>query len=83
MEHFEKLFSDPNRNENDQNEELQIDEPNDEIENLIFNSEITEDEVLMAVKHLKRGKSAGQDDLLPKFFYRMYRNTVTHINAFV
>ena len=67
MEHFESLFSDPNRNENDQNEELQIEEPNDEIENLIFNSEITEDEVLVAVKHLKRGQSAGPDDLLPEF----------------
>ena len=42
-------------------EELEIDEPDDEIENLIFNSEITDDKILTAVQSLKTGKSPGPD----------------------
>ena len=50
--------------------ELEIDAPDDEIEFLIFSSEITDDEILAAIKHLKVGKSAGPDNLIPEFFKR-------------
>ena len=92
LEHFESLFSDPNRNENDNIEELQIDEPNDEIKQLIFNGDITEDEVLVAIKNLKRGKSAGPDEFflsnVLNFYYPSlltysidYLNMVVSLNA--
>ena len=48
--------------------ELEIDAPDDEIEFLIFSSEITDDEILAAIKHLKVGKSAGPDNLIREFF---------------
>ena len=45
-----------------------MDEPDDEIEYLILNERISDDEMLHAVKHLKKGKSAGPYGILPEFF---------------
>ncbi|WAR14475.1 hypothetical protein MAR_004580, partial [Mya arenaria] len=39
-----------------------------DIEDCIFNSHITEEEVLLSVKSLKDGKAAGEDYLPPEFF---------------
>lgn len=39
-----------------------------EIEDIIFNSEISDDEILRAVKGLKSGTSGGEDNLIPEFF---------------
>ena len=49
-------------------EALEIEEPDDEIEYLIFNSEITNDEILNAVKSLKIGKSPGPDGIFAELF---------------
>ena len=47
---------------------IEIDEPDDEIENLIFNSEITDDEIMFAVKSLRAGKVPEPDELIPEMF---------------
>ena len=51
--HFENLFANPDNNE--AYEDIEIDEPDNEIEELIFNSEITDDEIVFAVKSLIAG----------------------------
>ena len=73
--HFENLFANPD--EHDAFEDIEIEEPDIEIEELIFNSEITDDEIVFAVKSLKTGKSPGTDGIIPeitinilKLFYR-------------
>ena len=38
------------------------------IEEFIFNSEITDEEILHSVKLLRRGKSPGEDNIIPEFF---------------
>lgn len=84
MDHFENLFSDAKINENDKIEDLQIDQPNDEIENLIFNGEISEDESLKALKKWKEKNQQGQIGfcpsslsnlaiLLPYLFKRLFK----------
>lgn len=40
-----------------------------EIEDIIFNSEISDDEILRAVKGLKSGTSGGEDNLIPEFLF--------------
>ena len=54
--------------DNENPEALEIEEPDDEIEYLIFNSEITNDEILNAVKSLKIGISPGPDGLFAELF---------------
>ena len=66
LKHFENLFANPD--ENNEFDDLQIVEPDSEIEELIFNSEITDDEILFAVKSMKAGKSPGPDGILPEMF---------------
>ena len=40
----------------------------DEIEDFIFNTEITEDEIRLAMNKFRKGKKPGPDCLLPEFF---------------
>ena len=40
----------------------------DELEDIVFNSAIIDEEIIKAIKSLKRGKSSGQDELIPEFF---------------
>ena len=69
VKHFEKLFQDrPNPESNDENQDLdnnQYDVTKGELEDIVFNSDITDKETLKA---MKRGKSAGIDELIPEFF---------------
>ena len=64
--YFQALFTAVDDNEIP--EALEIEEPDDEIEYLIFNSEITNDEILNAVKSLKIGISPGPDGLFAELF---------------
>ena len=68
LNHFEKLFSSDSLDDPELLRNIEVDEPDDEIEYLIFNERISDDEILHAVKHLKKGKSAGPDGILPEFF---------------
>ena len=76
LTHFENLFANPD--ENDAFEDIEIEEPDNEIEELIFNSEILDDEIfnseimddeiVFAVKSLKAGKSPGPDGIISEMF---------------
>ena len=66
LTHFENLFA--SEGDEDSNDNIEIDEPDDEIENLIFNSEITDDEIMYAVKSLRADKAPGPDELIPEMF---------------
>ncbi|MEW8547342.1 MAG: reverse transcriptase family protein, partial [Candidatus Thiodiazotropha sp.] len=66
--HFEQLFADVNQEDSEISEIIDIENTEGEIENLIFNADIADDEILQAIKHLKKGKSGGPDGLLPEFF---------------
>ena len=73
LDHFESLFNGGNDIENfigdDINEhDIELDEPSDEIEEHIFNSEITDDEIVTAIRSMKRGKAPGPDGLVPEVF---------------
>ena len=68
LNHFEKLFSSDSLDDPELLRNIEVDEPDDEIEYLLFNERISDDESLHAVKHLKKGKSAGPDGILPEFF---------------
>ena len=49
VDHFEKLFSGTEADDTGIIDEIEIDEPNDEIEHLIFNESISDDEILHAL----------------------------------
>ena len=73
LEHFETLFNDGFEidadNDIDGNDfDITLDEPNDEVEDHLFNSEITDEEILIAVKHMNKGKAAGPDSIIPETF---------------
>ena len=69
-QYFERLFEyndEPNEREN----EIQFfEEPPelDDVEDFIFNSEITQEEILWLVQALKIDKSAGPDNIVPGLF---------------
>ena len=68
--HFEGLFEyidAPNYHENDMHI---FEEPPelDDLEDFVFNSEITEEEILRVVRALKPDKSAGPDNIVPGLF---------------
>ena len=63
--HFEQLFADVNQEDSEMVETIVIENTDDELENLVFNADISDDEILQAIKHLKEGKSGGPDGLLP------------------
>ena len=68
VRHFENLLN----NSSDENDNLTINRSPDidisEVENYIFNSEISEDEVRQSILHMKKGKSPGSDNFIPEFF---------------
>ena len=69
-EHFESLFS-----ANLDCVDILVNLPNDElseIEDAIFNDEITEEEILNSVKSLNPSKSAGPDGIPPQFFIQAH-----------
>lgn len=39
-----------------------------DLEDIIFTSDITDEEIIKTVSALKRGKSSGEDELIPEFF---------------
>ena len=39
-----------------------------ELQDIIFNSEVTDEEIIKAIQALKRGKSGGGDELIPELF---------------
>ncbi|XP_053372762.1 uncharacterized protein LOC128546354 [Mercenaria mercenaria] len=65
--HFEQLFNSDLDVDNiiPELEDIQYD---DDITDELFNGEITADEVARAVRSMKRGKSGGNDELIPEFF---------------
>ena len=88
--HFEKLFNDNTRNENIDNikhedeidDDFQYDVTENELEDIIFNSEITNEEVLKSIQALKCGKSAGTDEIIPEFFIHSVGNILPLLNRF-
>ena len=73
LDHFKTLFNDGNDIENDIGDDIneldiELDEPSDEIEEHIFNSEITYDKIVTAIRSMKRGKAPGPDGLIPELY---------------
>lgn len=68
--HFEQLFNVNFETEDGSNinEMLNEDVEFDELENAIFNNEITDEEILKAVKSMRRDKSGGEDSIIPECF---------------
>lgn len=71
--HFESLFAggeldEDINNQYDSDDDVIYDATENELEDIIFNSEITNEEIVKAVQALKRGKSSGEDELIPEFF---------------
>ena len=67
--HFESLFNEGVNTGEVINDELIFEDVQlDDVQAQIFNGEITDDEILKAVKSLKLGKSAGLDGLVPEMF---------------
>ena len=66
--HFETLFSNHEQNEGNEDNELTLDSvidieydiTEDELEDTIFNGEITDEEIIKAVQAIKKGKSGSQ-----------------------
>ena len=72
--YFEQLFEyndAPNEHENNIDIFEEPPELND-VEDFVFNSEITEEEILKFVKALKPDKSAGPDNIVPGLFHTLY-----------
>ena len=51
-----------------------------EIEEVIFNSEITDDEIVFAVKFLIAGKSPGPDGIIPEMFMNTFEVILPILN---
>lgn len=62
--------------------EIHYDITENELEDYIFNSEITDKEILKAVQALKRCKSAGFDEMIPGFLYKQYRHLYNYLRNF-
>ena len=58
-EHFSALFSADGEEDQDTNVRPTVDVPLDDIEQVVFNSPITDEEVLLAVKHININKAVG------------------------
>ena len=84
LEHFEKLFnSGVELDANHENDfDITLDEPNDEVEDHLFNSDITDEEILIAVKQMKKGKAAGLDSIIPEMFIYGIECLLPLINRF-
>lgn len=69
VQYFEGLLNPNVANNNDaESIDISIDETDREVENHIFSSEITDNEVRLAIKNLKQGKDPGPDNVIPEFF---------------
>ena len=71
VNHFDKLLNPETRDVNDEDNvliDINFDEPVDDIDDYIFNTEISEDEIWLAVKHFRKGKKSEPDCILPEFF---------------
>jgi hypothetical protein len=71
MNHFDKLLNPETEDINEENRELidiDFDDPVDDIEDFLFNTDISEDEIRIALKHFRKGKKPGPDCILPEFF---------------
>ena len=70
--HFKTLFK---SDSDDLNQiPVEIDQDNiDDIEGYIFNSEITDEEIVNSIKALKESKSPGPDNLPPVIFIHSYK----------
>ena len=71
--HFEMLFASQEferdtANDNAIDDNIEYNILDDELEDIVFNSAITDEEIIKAIKSLKRGKSSGQDELITEFF---------------
>ena len=62
--------------------EIEYDITENELGDYIFNSEITNEEILKSVQDLKRGKSVGPDDLIPEFFINSIDIIIPLLNQF-
>ena len=69
--HFKTLFRSETENEETVFLEFELDNIN-EIEDYIFNSEITDEEIVNSIKSLKESKSQGPDTLPPGIFIHSY-----------
>ena len=71
--HFELLFASGEAEEGADNvdvgdNDFEYDITENKLDDIIFNAAITDEEIIKAVKSLKRGKSSSQDELIPNFF---------------
>ena len=70
LRHFESLFNEDAVAEHDrENEEFYTEFNLDDVQEQIFNTDITDEEIIKAVKSLKMGKSAGLDGVIPEMFF--------------
>ena len=88
LEHFETLFNDGFEIDTDNDidgsdYDITLDEPNDEVEEHLFNSEITDEEILIAVKHMNKGKAASTDCIIPETFIFGIEIMLPLINRFL
>ena len=68
--------------EDEIDDDFQYDVTENELEDIIFNSEITNEEVLKSIQALKCGKSAGTDEIIPEFFIHSVGNILPLIKRF-
>ena len=70
MNHYSRVknHSDDNEYSNESVNDIEYDNTENELEDIIFNSDITDEEIIKAVNALKRGQSSGEDELMPEFF---------------
>ena len=77
-----EYFKSLNENEEINTDEINFDEPLDNIDNQdiidILNQDISEEEILLAVKNLNNGKSPGEDDIINKYIKKHGVSVFTH-----
>ena len=66
----------------DEHDKISYDIIEDELEEIVFNSEITNEEILKSKEALKRGKSAGIVELVPEFFIHSIDIILPLLNRF-
>jgi hypothetical protein len=78
FEHFSKLLDKDHSNGREDGRNIDIDEDDNEHSNLNFNRPISKEEVLLAIRKLKNGKSAGPDGLIGE----VLKNACDYITPF-
>ena len=69
--------------EDEKEDDFQYDLTENELVAIIFNSEITNGEVLKSIQALKCGKSAGTDEIIPEFCINSVDNILPLLNRFL